>query len=67
MAEIKSEDISRDKLADLLNEDLVREYQAIIACVVYCLAGGPGIFLTGKGILTIVRPASETCAIALQP
>src|SRR6201989_1355722 len=27
--------ISRDKLADLLNEDLEREYQAIIAYVVY--------------------------------
>jgi bacterioferritin len=27
--------ISRDKLADLLNEDLSREYQAIIAYVVY--------------------------------
>ena len=27
--------ISRDKLADLLNEDLAREYQAIIAYVVY--------------------------------
>ena len=32
MAEAK---ISRDKLADLLNEDLSREYQAIIAYVVY--------------------------------
>jgi len=28
-------DISRDKLADLLNEDLSREYQAIISYVVY--------------------------------
>ena len=28
-------DISRDRLADLLNEDLAREYQAIIAYVVY--------------------------------
>lgn len=27
--------ISRDRLADLLNEDLAREYQAIIAYVVY--------------------------------
>src|SRR3954463_6625626 len=27
--------ISRDQLADLLNEDLAREYQAIIAYVVY--------------------------------
>ncbi len=29
------EDISRDRLADLLNEDLSREYQAIISYVVY--------------------------------
>jgi bacterioferritin len=28
-------EITRDKLADLLNEDLAREYQAIIAYVVY--------------------------------
>jgi bacterioferritin len=30
-----SKDISRDRLAELLNEDLAREYQAIIAYVVY--------------------------------
>src|SRR2546429_2751852 len=39
MAETKPADkgqtISRDQLADLLNEDLAREYQAIIAYVVY--------------------------------
>jgi bacterioferritin len=37
MADQKSaqEPISRDKLAALLNEDLAREYQAIIAYVVY--------------------------------
>jgi bacterioferritin len=34
MAEVKHE-ISRDRLAELLNEDLAREYQAIIAYVVY--------------------------------
>ena len=33
MAEPKN--ISRDRLAELLNEDLSREYQAIIAYVVY--------------------------------
>ena len=33
MAEPK--DISRDHLAELLNEDLAREYQAIIAYTVY--------------------------------
>jgi len=39
MNDIKSDataaNISRDRLADLLNEDLAREYQAIIAYVVY--------------------------------
>src|SRR2546425_2572590 len=29
------EEISRERLAELLNEDLAREYQAIIAYVVY--------------------------------
>jgi bacterioferritin len=31
----ESKEISRDRLAELLNEDLAREYQAIIAYVVY--------------------------------
>lgn len=31
----KPETVSRDRLADLLNEDLSREYQSIIAYVVY--------------------------------
>ena len=39
MAEAKPDvaeiEVSRDRLADLLNEDLSREYQAIIAYVVY--------------------------------
>jgi bacterioferritin len=39
MAEIKSDatevEITRDRLAELLNEDLSREYQAIISYVVY--------------------------------
>src|SRR5437773_10109134 len=39
MAETKSaateNGVTRDQLADLLNEDLAREYQAIIAYVVY--------------------------------
>ena len=39
MAESKSaaneDEISRDRLAELLNEDLAREYQAIISYVVY--------------------------------
>jgi hypothetical protein len=35
MPEQKSNEISRDRLAELLNDDLAREYQAIIAYVVY--------------------------------
>src|SRR5882724_1152722 len=39
MAELKSVEVepvvSRDRLGELLNEDLAREYQAIIAYVVY--------------------------------
>ena len=35
MAKDNDATISRDKLAELLNEDLAREYQAIIAYVVY--------------------------------
>ena len=39
MADLQSaageSDITRDRLAELLNEDLAREYQAIIAYVVY--------------------------------
>ena len=34
-SEAGSTNITRDQLADLLNEDLAREYQAIIAYVVY--------------------------------
>ena len=33
----KTEGITREQLAGLLNEDLSGEYQAIIACVVYAL------------------------------
>jgi bacterioferritin len=35
MPEQKSNEISRDRLAKLLNEDLAREYQAVVAYVVY--------------------------------
>src|SRR2546429_8704266 len=35
MPEQKPNEISRERLAELLNEDLSREYQAIIAYVVY--------------------------------
>ena len=39
MAELKAPgnegEVTRERLAELLNEDLAREYQAIIAYVVY--------------------------------
>ena len=35
MPEQESKEVTRDQLAELLNEDLAREYQAIIAYVVY--------------------------------
>src|SRR3954464_2831411 len=35
MPEQESNEVSRERLAELLNEDLSREYQAIIAYVVY--------------------------------
>src|SRR3954447_15908608 len=35
MPEQESNEVSRERLAELLNEDLGREYQAIIAYVVY--------------------------------
>ena len=34
-SDVTAANVSRDRLADLLNEDLAREYQAIIAYVVY--------------------------------
>ena len=34
-APIDDKTVTRDQLADLLNEDLAREYQAIIAYTVY--------------------------------
>src|SRR5881398_4127094 len=35
MPEQESNEVSRERLAELLNEDLAREYQAIIGYVVY--------------------------------
>lgn len=35
MAEPKTDRVTREQLIDLLNEDLAREYQAIIAYVIY--------------------------------
>lgn len=34
-SKVNENEVSRDRLAELLNEDLSREYQAIIAYVVY--------------------------------
>src|SRR6202166_1967557 len=54
MAELKStpneNEISRDRLAELLNEDLSREYQAIIAYVVYSqvLSGAQYMDIAGQ-------------------
>jgi rubrerythrin len=54
MAEPKSatseNEISRDRLAELLNEDLSREYQAIIAYVVYSqvLSGAEYMAIAGQ-------------------
>src|SRR5438445_1138081 len=54
MAELKSAiaeiEISRDHLAELLNEDLAREYQAIIAYVVYSqvLSGAEYMDIAGQ-------------------
>ena len=41
MPKQKSNEISRDRLAELLNEDLAREYQAIIGYVALLV----GVFL----------------------
>jgi bacterioferritin len=54
MADLKSAiaevEISRDRLAELLNEDLAREYQAIIAYVVYSqvLSGAEYMDIAGQ-------------------
>jgi bacterioferritin len=52
--------ISRDELANLLNEDLAREYQAIIAYVVYSQV------LKGAEYMSIARQLEEHAAQELQ-
>src|SRR6185369_17211625 len=52
--------VSRDKLADLLNEDLAREYQAIIAYVVYSQV------LKGAEYMSIAEQLEEHAAQELQ-
>src|SRR3977135_4493153 len=63
MPEQKSNEISRDRLAELLNEDLAREYQAIIAYVVYSQV------LSGAQYMNIAAQleihAKQECAPAL--
>jgi uncharacterized protein (DUF302 family) len=63
MAELKSaateNEISRDRLAELLNEDLSREYQAIIAYVVYSQV------LSGAGQVPRLRTTTLAVATSL--
>ena len=63
MAEARPNDdktISRDELADLLNEDLAREYQAIIAYVVYSQV------LKGAEYMSIAEQLEEHAVQELQ-
>ena len=56
----KEPTISRDQLADLLNEDLAREYQAIIAYVVYSQV------LKGAEYMSIAEQLEEHAVQELQ-
>ena len=56
----REQTISRDQLADLLNEDLAREYQAIIAYVVYSQV------LKGAAYMSIAQQLEEHAAQELQ-
>src|ERR1044071_6896069 len=60
MPEQKTTEISRDRLAELLNEDLAREYQAIIAYVVYSQV------LKGAEYMSIADQLQEHAAEELQ-
>jgi bacterioferritin len=64
MAETKPADkgqtISRDQLADLLNEDLAREYQAVIAYVVYSQV------IKGAEFMSIAQQLEEHATQELQ-
>src|SRR5205823_1998238 len=64
MAETKPADkgqtISRDQLADLLNEDLSREYQAVIAYVVYSQV------IKGAEFMSIAQQLEEHATQELQ-
>lgn len=56
----REQTISRDQLADLLNEDLAREYQAIIAYVVYSQV------LKGAEYMSIAQQLEEHAVQELQ-
>src|ERR1700720_2211200 len=64
MAESKSSDngkeVSRDRLAELLNEDLSREYQAVIGYVVYSQS------LKGAQYMTIAKELEKHAGQELQ-
>src|SRR5690242_407084 len=67
--ETKSEGaISRDRLAELLNEDLAREYQAIIAYVVYSqvLKGAEYMSIAGQLELHAKQELDHAITIARQ-
>src|ERR1041384_192158 len=68
MPEQKSDEISRDRLAELLNEDLSREYQAIIAYVVYSqvLKGAEYMSIAGQLELHAKQELAHAITIARQ-
>jgi len=64
----KSNDITREQLVDLLNEDLAREYQAIIAYVIYSqtMKGAAYNHIAGELELHAAEELSHAIAIAKQ-
>src|SRR5438876_1975748 len=68
MPEQKSNEISRDRLAELLNEDLAREYQAIIAYVVYSqvLKGAQYMNIAAELVLHANQELQHALTIAQQ-
>ena len=61
----KSEEneISRDRLAELLNEDLSRKYQAIIAYIVPCLSGLGPEFHRANQLSPQAQPGEEFASV----
>ena len=68
MPEQKSSEITRDQLAELLNEDLARVYQAIIAYVVYSqvLKGAEYMNIAGELELHAKQELQHAMTIAKQ-